>query len=119
MRFGGGQDEAGVRGRLFQRLEQRVEGAVGEHVHFVDDVDLVAALAGAKADLVAQFADIVDAVVGGSVDLDQVDHAPFGDGDAGGALLQGRSASGALQLSALARMRAELVLPVPRGPAKR
>ena len=89
VRLGRGQDETGVRRRLFQRLEQGVKGAVGEHMHFVDDVDLVTALAGAKAYLVAQLADVVDTVVGGSVDLDQVDHAAFGDGDAGGALVAG------------------------------
>ena len=40
--FGGGEDELGVRRRLFQRLQQRVEGRAGQHVHFVEDVDLVA-----------------------------------------------------------------------------
>ena len=37
------QDHDDLRWRLFQRLEQRVEGRVREHVHFVDDVDLEAA----------------------------------------------------------------------------
>jgi hypothetical protein len=89
VRLGGGQDEAGVGRRLLQRLQQRVERAVAQHVHFVDDVDLVAALAGAKAYLVAQFADVVDAVVRRRVDLDQVDHAPFGDRVAGGTGIAG------------------------------
>ena len=89
VRLGGGQDEAGVGRRLLQRLQQRVECAVAQHVHFIDDVDLVAAFAGAKAHLVAQFADVVDAVVRRRVDLDQVDHAPFGDRVAGGAGIAG------------------------------
>ena len=40
--LGGGEDELDVPRRLFQRLQQRVERALREHVHFVDDVDLVA-----------------------------------------------------------------------------
>ena len=36
------EDETNVLGRLFQRLQQRVEGVLREHVHFVDDVDLEA-----------------------------------------------------------------------------
>ena len=38
----GAHDEHGARRRLFERLEQRVERRGGEHVHLVDDVDLVA-----------------------------------------------------------------------------
>ncbi len=41
--LGGREDELHVLGRLFQRLQQAVEGLLGEHVHLVDDVDLVAA----------------------------------------------------------------------------
>ena len=38
--FGGRQDKDGVGGRFFQGLQQGVEGRCGEHVDFVDDVDL-------------------------------------------------------------------------------
>ncbi len=37
----GGEDELHVRGRLFQRFEQRVKRASGEHVDFIDDVNFV------------------------------------------------------------------------------
>ncbi len=40
--FSGGEDELDVRRRLFQRLQQPVEGGGGKHVHFVDDIDFVA-----------------------------------------------------------------------------
>src|SRR5690606_32769444 len=86
VRFSGSKDKAGVGRRLFQRLEQRVKGADAEHMNFVDDVDLVLAFAGPKANLFAQFAHVVHTVVAGRVDLDQVDHAPFVDGNTGGAL---------------------------------
>jgi len=89
VRLGGGQDEARMRRRLLERLEQRVEGRIAQHVHFVNDVDFVAAFTGPEAHLLAQLADVVYAVVAGRVDLDQVEHAPFVDGDAGGALVAG------------------------------
>src|SRR6202044_3451800 len=54
----------------------------GEHVHFVDDVDFVTPLGRRVADVVAQFADLLDAVVGGSVNLEYVETAAFGDLDA-------------------------------------
>ena len=40
--LGGGEDELHVRRRLLQRLQQRVERRGAQHVHLVDDVDLVA-----------------------------------------------------------------------------
>ena len=82
VRFGGGKDELDVFRRLFQGLQQGVEGVGGEHVDFVDDDDLVAAVGGEVLDAVAQFADIVDAVVGGAVDLEDIGGGAFGDLDA-------------------------------------
>ena len=70
--LGGGQDEHGVLRRLLQGLEQRVERAGGEHVHLVDDVDLVAGQRRGILNLVAQLADVVHAGVGGRVDLQHV-----------------------------------------------
>ena len=57
------EDEDDVRRWLFERLEQRVERLFGEHVRFVDDVDLGAAAHRREADLLAQLADVVDAAV--------------------------------------------------------
>ena len=54
----------------------------------------------------------------GGVHLDDVEEVA-GDRDAGVADLVRRRVGPAAQLSALARMRAIDVLPVPRGPAKR
>src|SRR5439155_995464 len=42
LRIGCREQELDVAGRLLERLEQRIERRAGEHVHFVDDVDLVA-----------------------------------------------------------------------------
>ena len=71
--FGGGENELGVRRRLFQRLEQRVEGRARQHVHFVEDVDLVARAHRRVADGVVDLAHVVDAVVRGGVHLQHVE----------------------------------------------
>ena len=66
------QDEHDVGRRLLQRLEQRVERARREHVHLVDDVDAVAAHLRRVLHLLAQVADLIDAVVARRVDLQDV-----------------------------------------------
>ena len=69
----GGEHEDDVVGRLFQRFEQGVECGVGNLVGFVENVDLKAVAGGAIASGLAEFADFVDATVGGGVDFDDVD----------------------------------------------
>ena len=87
--LGGGHHEDDVVGRLFERLQQRVEGGVGDLVRLVEDVDLVAVARGAVAGGVAQLANLVDAAVGGGVDLDDVDGVAGPDLGAGLADLAG------------------------------
>ena len=73
VRFRGAEDEVGPRRGLLQRLEERVEGEVREHVDLVDDVHLGAALRRPGAeDTLLQVADVVDAPVAGGVHLDEV-----------------------------------------------
>ncbi len=62
-----------MRRRLLERLEQRVERRVGEHVHLVDEVHLVARAVRRVAGRLAQGAHLVDATVRGGVELDQVE----------------------------------------------
>jgi len=92
----GGEDEDDVGRRLLERLQKRVEGLLGEHVDFVDDVDLVARRRGGEFHVLPELADLVDAPVGRPVDLADVHGAAFRDlpavragvaGDLGGALL--------------------------------
>ena len=73
LRLGRRQHEDDVVGRFFERLQQRVEGSIGDLVRFVEDVDLEAVAGRAVACSLAEFADFVDAAVGGSVDFDDVD----------------------------------------------
>ena len=61
--------------RLFDGLQQRVEGLVGDLVGFVDDEDLEAVARRLIAHVLAQFAHFVDAAVRRRVDLDHVHRA--------------------------------------------
>ena len=59
--------------RFFERFQQCVERGLGEHVHFVDDVDLETSLRRRVAHVVAQLAHVIDAVVARAIDLDDVE----------------------------------------------
>ncbi len=64
MWFGCRQAKDHVLGRLLERLEQSIERRSGEHVHFVDHIDLVTCLVGTKCHPVTdRFTDIVHARV--------------------------------------------------------
>ena len=88
--FGGAQHEDHPFGRLLQRLEQRVEGFVGDLMRFVDDENLIAVARRAVAHVFAQLAHFVDAAIGGRVDLDHVQGVAGGDFQATGAFAAGR-----------------------------
>ena len=70
-------------GRFLDGLEQSVPGALGEHVDFVDDVDLVFGTDRQVQDFLADFARLFDLRMRCGVDLDHVDAAFICDGDAG------------------------------------
>ena len=90
LRIGGREDERDVRGRLFERLQQRVRRRGREHVHLVDDVHL-APRGGAEAEVHAldEVAHGVDAVVRGRVELDEVEEGAARDRQAVLALAAG------------------------------
>ena len=127
LRFGGGKKELHVRRRFLQRFQQRIERFLGQHVDFVDDVDLEPAMGRGVAAGFPQFADLVDAAIAGAVDLQHVQGDAVGDLAAVVApLLLVLSSHGVVvgclavrQFSALAKMRAVEVLPMPRGPTNR
>ena len=59
---------------LLKGFEQRVGGGVGQLVNLIDQIDLEAGRRrGGIVGALAQVADVVDAAVGGGVDLDQVE----------------------------------------------
>ena len=106
LRIGRGQDEAHVVGRLFQRLEHRVERMLGQHVHFIDHVDLVARVAGRVRGPLQQRHHVVHTAVAGGIHLDVVDEAAGVDRRAGVADVAGcgRHVTAAVEPGAVQRL---------------
>ena len=77
--LGRGEQELDVLRRLFERLQQAVEGGLGKHVHFVDDVDLGPRADRAVARVLDDLPHVVDAGMRGRVHLDDVDMARLHD----------------------------------------
>jgi hypothetical protein len=90
-----------VRRRLLERLEQRVERRLAEHVHLVDEVHLVAAARRRVLGVVDEVAHVVDAGMRGGVDLEQVHEAALVDLPARRALAARRGADALFAVEAL------------------
>ena len=74
---GGGEQKFDVGRWLFEGLEQSVEAGVGEHVHLVDEVHLVAPANGGEGHVFEQLAGLVHLGAGSRVHLDEIGEAPF------------------------------------------
>ena len=61
-----------MRRRFFQSFQQRVERLLCQHVNLVNDIDLKFA-ARREADIVAKFANLIDAIVARAVDLEHIE----------------------------------------------
>src|ERR1051326_6414951 len=68
-----------MRRRLFEGLQQGIERLLREHVHLIDDVNLIMTLRRRVAHVVAQLAHIINAPVAYSVDLDHIETVACGD----------------------------------------
>jgi len=77
--FGRREDEFHMRWRLFQRLEQRIERGRRQHVHFVNDVDLVARRYGRVAHAVEQLAHVRNTSPGSRVEFQHIRVIPCHD----------------------------------------
>jgi hypothetical protein len=119
LRIGRGEDELHVRRRLLERLQQRVERRRREHVHLVDDVDLELPLGGRVADRVAQVAHLSTPLLEAPSISITSRCVPSAISLQAGSLGSKSAFGPSVQLSALAKMRAVEVLPVPRGPTNR
>ena len=106
LRVGGGQHELEVFRRLFQRLQHRVEGWPGQHMHFVDHEDLEAPLHRLVDRLLQQGLHVVDAAVGGCVEFGVVDEAARIDVGTGlaHATRRGGDATRAIRAQAIERL---------------
>ena len=89
LRVGGSEQELDVRRRLFQRFQQRIETALGKHVHLVDQVHLVTPAGGRVLHVFQQLAGVVHPGARGGVDFNQVDIAALGNFGAGRAFATG------------------------------
>ena len=78
-RVGGGEHEHDVFGRFLEGLQQRRFRAAAEHVHFVEDVDLLGAAGAEVCDPFEQVADLLDLALRRRVDLDHVERRALGD----------------------------------------
>ena len=87
----GCQNENHVRGRFFQGFQQRIERSYGEHMHLVDDVNLIFSLCRGVGHLIHNFPDVVHTVVGCRVDFNHVHAGARCDGAAASALPTGRA----------------------------
>ena len=83
------KDEHQVLRRLLENFQQGIERRRGQHVHLVDDVHALFDRDGRKHGLLAQLADVIHAVIGRGVDLDNVHDAAVLDAEAGRALPAG------------------------------
>ena len=106
VRLGRCQHEHDVRGWLLERLQQRVEGAVGEHVGLVDDEHPVAVAGRRVANELVELPDIVDARLRCGVHLDDVEVARLLDLDTGVAFAAGIRGRG-LHVAAVQPLRQE------------
>ncbi len=76
-------------GRLFESFQKRIKGFLREHVHFIDDEDLVPVSGRAIAGLLFQFPDFIDAAIGSRVNFENIHAIARGDLDTGGAFAAG------------------------------
>ena len=72
LRLGGRQHEHDVSGRLFQRLQQRIERRVRDLMRFIQNVDFEAVARRTIPRPFAQLADLINAAVGCRVNFDDV-----------------------------------------------
>ncbi len=94
MGFRGGEEKFHIFWGLFQGLEEGVPGAGGEHVDFVDDIDFILAFDRGIEDLVSDAPHVINAVMAGRIDFNDVQGGPCGNFLAGIALAAGFAVNG-------------------------
>ena len=87
--FGCGEDEFCMGRRFFNRLEQSVPCALGKHVHFVNDVNLVFGRNGKMKHVFTDFTCLVHLRMGRGVDFNDIHIRFVRDGFAGGTFAAG------------------------------
>ena len=85
----GRQNEDNMCRGLFQCFQQCVKGTIGKHMHFVDDIDFKPSLGRGIFYFFADFADIIYAIVGSGIDLNDIDASARQDILTNGTLVTG------------------------------
>ena len=93
LRIGGGQNKQHMAWWLFQRFQHGVECTGRQHVHFVDDIHLVAACGGRVHGILKQGTHLIHARVGGCIHFQQIDKPALADFDTSLALATRRAAN--------------------------
>jgi len=72
MGFSGSQDEDNIWWWFLKGLEQGIRGFLGEHVDFINDIDLVAGLIWSIVDPLPEVSDFINATIAGSINLNDI-----------------------------------------------
>ena len=73
LRFGGGENEFHMLRWFFQCFQQRIKCRRGEHVNLVNNVNFIMTASRGEPDVLAELADLFNAVVTGAVDFKNVE----------------------------------------------
>ncbi len=72
MTFSSGKDKNGVGRRFLKCLEQSVKRLLGQHMDFINDVDLIFSTCGRNIHPFFQVADFINTTVAGGIDLNNI-----------------------------------------------
>ena len=64
MNLCGGKNKNNIRRRFFNRFQKGIKSAVGEHMHFVNDIDLIQGTAWTEKNFILDLSDVVDTSIG-------------------------------------------------------
>ncbi len=73
----GGQHKNDMRRWLLQRLEQRIERRISEHVNLVNDIELDTSLTWSKADFLTEVTDFINPTIASRINLDHIQETTF------------------------------------------
>ena len=73
MLLSGSENKDCIRGRFFKGLQKGIEGCLAQHVHLVNDINLVATKHRSDADLLNECTNILDTIVTSGVKLKDIE----------------------------------------------
>ena len=69
MHFRCGKHENGMGWGLFEGFQQGIKGGIGEHVHFIDNVNAVGPPEGGKLHIFSKLSNIIHTGIGGAINF--------------------------------------------------